>query len=684
MGDSPPAGYSGGSTLAAPPTEIPMERVQGGGGWFSGDGGNSILPQPASPLHMEKFQGGGVDQAEAKKEISDEEIAAVLTQIIIAAASDGAVKTASDGAGALTLAGALTSTGALTLAGALPAGALTPTGALTLAGAQQPGNNPLTQSTTIKQPELGPAHTGPKYKTKVLKSGDRVRRDLPDPIIKQFLDPQNPGFMLEEDRLFRSLLFIETEVRVYLQSNLADYVQFWRDYIEHDGTNDVMRAIHPKGRSLNRFLENIRKSRLAYLTQSLSKLLRRDERKEYYQSEDKFDFVDAVSKLGDYSSEKKTDTFPPYKKRAEVVAEYSEEKHKALIKALQDAEAALKAATLPTSNAAVNIDKFSALLAQSKEYTSKLTAYTDKLLALEGLKGQLDSAIAKLTATLTANQALVQALHEGSATDVDYIMGIKDDNEKYTKILDKYKVFLEELAKLIISSKALEAEKKEASNKLDEEIKNMRSRIAIKAEAKAKAPPSGPKAPASEEGNNNSPQLNSYDSILSYVKEALLISFSTGRTLTPTVKGNIRTELVEILRTLFEGNEWKDVYRNYYTSTEVPENPPKFFQYLELNKKIKPITLTNAKGIVTSDKFKNYGLKNLINVILHINEYNSSEKEDIMEFLEHFLDDDTEEISEFEADIFPERHNIRGGGRSKRVTRRLPKIKSSSHFPNSL
>lgn len=63
MTDSPPPGYVGGSILPNPIHEVPMERVQGGGGRPRPEGYSSasLLPTPVVRRPIEKMVGGGVE-----------------------------------------------------------------------------------------------------------------------------------------------------------------------------------------------------------------------------------------------------------------------------------------------------------------------------------------------------------------------------------------------------------------------------------------------------------------------------------------------------------------------------------------------------------------------------------------------------------------------------------------------
>lgn len=63
MTDSPPPGYVGGSILPTPTHEVPIERVQGGGGRPRPEGYSSasLLPTPVVRRPIEKMVGGGVE-----------------------------------------------------------------------------------------------------------------------------------------------------------------------------------------------------------------------------------------------------------------------------------------------------------------------------------------------------------------------------------------------------------------------------------------------------------------------------------------------------------------------------------------------------------------------------------------------------------------------------------------------
>jgi hypothetical protein len=448
MGDSPPPGYSGGSTYDAPPVEIPMTRMQGGGGMFNSPE-SSLLDTSSlkATIPMTEFKGGGTPpKAVPSSELSpkavpssdvpsDEEIThAVMTSIIAA----------------------------------------------------------------IDVPEAPPSSHAPlgKQRTKQLKNGLRVRLNLPDNVIKGFLDPADPGFKLGEEKLFRSLMFAENDVRMYLQNNQADYVQFWKDYVEFDGSDPIVRATHVKGRSLNRFLENIHQNRITFLTQSIGKLLRRNQRKQYYMPRESFDgdYLKTIAELPLYKPHIEKSLPPIYQTRIPVVSQYSMEDHERILKNVEDTKKALDGILPALQGGQKGPDPFVAYThAQTTfdTFNKTLDYYSDELAALNGLRASLEGYMSAANEAIIGKEAIVATIQKGQGADADLIMGLKYDVDNYKALLmeyDKYLTITKEKYAIHDLFRKDMNDKRQAAKAALEELKGRFRVTSAEAKAAAKAP----------------------------------------------------------------------------------------------------------------------------------------------------------------------------------------------------
>ncbi len=301
----------------------------------------------------------------------------------------------------------------------------------------------------IDVPEAPPSSHAPlgKQRTKQLKNGLRVRLNLPDNVIKGFLDPADPGFKLGEEKLFRTLMFAENDVRMYLQNNQADYVQFWKDYVEFDGSDPIVRATHVKGRSLNRFLENIHQNRITFLTQSIGKLLRRNQRKQYYMPRESFngDYLKTIAELPLYKPHIEKSLPPIYQTRIPVVSQYNMEDHERILKNVEDTKKALDGILPALEGGQKGPDPFVAYThAQTTfdTFSKTLDYYSDQLAALNGLRASLEGYMSAANEAIIGKEAIVATIQKGQGADADLIMGLRYDVDNYKALLMEYDKYL--------------------------------------------------------------------------------------------------------------------------------------------------------------------------------------------------------------------------------------------------
>lgn len=407
--------------------------MQGGGGMFSSSE-SSLLDTSSlkEPIPMAEFKGGGPPEEalESKDVPSDEEITHAVMTAIIAA---------------------------------------------------------------IDVPETTHAPLG-KQRTKQLKNGLRVRLNLPDDVIKGFLNPADPGFKLGEEQLFRSLMFAENDVRMYLQNNQADYVQFWKDYVEFDGSDPIVRATHIKGRSLNRFLENIHQNRITFLTQSIGKLLRRNQRKQYYMPKESFDgdYLKTIAELPLYKPHIEKSLPPIYQTRLPVVSQYNTEDHERILKNVEDTKKALDG-ILPTLMAGQKetdpLVAYTHSQSTFETFSKTLDYYSDELAALNGLRASLEGYISAANEAIIGKEAIVDTIQKGQGADADLIMGLKYDVDNYKALLLEYDKYLtitkEKFAVHDLFRKEMN-EKRNAAKAALEELKG-RFQVVASAQAESKA-----------------------------------------------------------------------------------------------------------------------------------------------------------------------------------------------------
>ena len=347
----------------------------------------------------------------------------------------------------------------------------------------------------IDVPEAPPSSHAPlgKQRTKQLKNGLRVRLNLPDNVIKGFLDPADPGFKLGEEKLFRSLMFAENDVRMYLQNNQADYVQFWKDYVEFDGSDPIVRATHVKGRSLNRFLENIHQNRITFLTQSIGKLLRRNQRKQYYMPRESFngDYLKTIAELPLYKPHIEKSLPPIYQTRIPVVSQYNMEDHERILKNVEDTKKALDGILPALEGGQKGPDPFVAYThAQTTfdTFSKTLDYYSDQLAALNGLRASLEGYMSAANEAIIGKEAIVATIQKGQAADADLIMGLRYDVDNYKALLmeyDKYLTITKEKYAIHDLIRKDMNDKRQAAKVALEELKGRFQVISAAAEAKA-------------------------------------------------------------------------------------------------------------------------------------------------------------------------------------------------------
>ena len=145
----------------------------------------------------------------------------------------------------------------------------------------------LRDSGQIKGPGAkGPGAKGPEAKgPKLVKLEKGFRVRLPDESIKQEI--MDLDFTPEEKRLFEEYLkFDKAFVKQYISSSdqtKEDFYDFWKLFIEKDGTDGYTLMTHSEGKKLQSYMENIIYAHRDYLIKSALRLLRKQDKPEHFE-----------------------------------------------------------------------------------------------------------------------------------------------------------------------------------------------------------------------------------------------------------------------------------------------------------------------------------------------------------------------------------------------------------------
>ena len=429
MGDSPPPGYSGGSVLQTPATEIPMTRVQGGGG---GSGGSGDVFGETPNIPIQKMVGGNGEKDD------DVVTEAVIAHIIAAVLLDEENKEPN----------------------------------------VEPDSTPLplepvrNLKATGKQTKLLWNYSG--------KNRIRVRTNLTDAEIKAYLTLNPDAFQLDELALFNSLFFSEDDVRKYLVDNSDGFVRFWRRFIEYDGTNPLILYTTKEGRFFQDFLKNIANVRLKKLLLNVAYLLPPHKRPAY------IDPGDLIRKKSDTQSTVK----PPLEFLPTVVekTKLPQEDYDARIKPIEARVTMLDSTSIKEK---ITIDNFNNAREFVKEYeqlqTDDLLKLTGQKTLLEGFQKENETkieaftlVIQKLSTASTQDRNYIAEL----STQKEALEQINTGYTLYISDIDK----LVERANIIINTrKGLYTTLKDKLEKMFQERKTPAAAAATSDEAQARA-----------------------------------------------------------------------------------------------------------------------------------------------------------------------------------------------------
>jgi len=122
----------------------------------------------------------------------------------------------------------------------------------------------------------------PGVKLVKLEKGFRVR--VPDEVKQEIMDLD---FIPEEERLFKDYLkFDKAFVKRYIsrtQQSKEDFYDFWKLFVEKDGTDGYTLMTKSEGKKLQSYMENIVYAHRDYLIQSALRLLRKQDNPEHFE-----------------------------------------------------------------------------------------------------------------------------------------------------------------------------------------------------------------------------------------------------------------------------------------------------------------------------------------------------------------------------------------------------------------
>ena len=643
MDGGEPPGYSGESTLAAPAHRIEMEVFHGGGLLTDHKGG--LLTDHKGGLLTEETNSSDSDSYEIKTmvggdedgdEDDDTELIQTVLSIIIASAIDGDLS---------------------------------------------------------------------DVKTRKLSSGQRVRVNLPDSDIEKFLDYEDPGFMFDEEELFESFMFKKRGVGLYLKEHLPEYIQFWRDFTNLDGTDFKMRFTDKRGEGLSSFLKEVHTNHLQDLVKSVGALLSEDEKQTYYDAPDQDTTLEDMGLLepNPYrSTDKYAEEHVKKHKPADIVSEYNVEEHNASVKEYADSSAKLEAdfvtadGIIAKSLAANNQENTISVLVESrglaKGYGENIRLFGSALAKIIEADKKLDGLIQENDKKLFSQEGVKTALEESSA-DPEYIFVVQENIKKYSGLKRTYAAYSAEIKEAHVTGNALKSRVDAQKIIFDEMIAGIQKRLTISAAAKAAAPaaPAG-SAPAAAPAAAPAPvddKYYTYEKILKHFKDTLKVIFKskddTGATIVLRIpqQNQARTDIIQLLEEVLEKKRWSRDFKQFYDK-DPPGEVKSFAAYLETEKPPKLRMVVGVKEQVNNvDKFNKMNLKEVIRLLLYIQGWTGENVNDIAFIFGSFLEGN-DDLGYLDIQQAIDMGVKRGGGKPKRVTRRLPKLKNSTHFSRRL
>ena len=159
----------------------------------------------------------------------------------------------------------------------------------------------------------------PGVKLVKLEKGFRVR--VPDGVKQEIMDLD---FIPEEERLFKDYLkFDKPFVKRYIsrtQQSKEDFYDFWKLFVEKDGTDGYTLMTKSEGKKLQSYMENIVYAHRDYLIQSALRLLRKQDNPEHFE-----DVLNPEKEEGFIFAEVKPRVVPEAEAEAEAEVEAEEE-----------------------------------------------------------------------------------------------------------------------------------------------------------------------------------------------------------------------------------------------------------------------------------------------------------------------------------------------------------------------
>ena len=668
MGDSPPPGYSGGSVLETPATEIPMVRVQGGGG------GSDVFGQvPQIPIQR-MVGGNGEDDIVTE---------AVITHIIASVLADSEPASAAPA-------------DAVPATAPAPAPAPAPASAPALAAAAPviiENNKPLVLAPVVEEP-VSPVPTsfnpptpveeeplplepvrnlkGTGKDTKLLwnysgKNRIRVRTNLTDAEIKAFLTLKPEAFQLDERPLFDSLFFSDDDVRKYLVDHSEGFVRFWRRFIEYDGTDPVILYTTKEGRFYQDFLKNIANVRLKNLLGNVAYLLPAHKRTAYV---DPGNLV--LGKQGQKTVKPPIEFLPTEVEKTK----FTQGQFDTLVKPIEERLASLDDKDVTDK---ITIDNFN----KAKEFVKVYEEVQKDMLVLKGMKSELEAFQKGNEPKIEGIKIVIQKLTGASTQDRNYIAELTRQNEALDQINTEYKLYISNIDGLVSKGEEnLEFRKKvydTLTGKLKKMFKEPKAPAAAAAAAAAdEAPAPAPAAvPAAVPARAAKPGEIRRTAATEENKAKKL------KTLKENVSSSTNAEeiITKVLKPFFNGEIWSTI-RGTYGETG-------FLSNIFWNKRQKLIENNGQKYSVTA-KYKTSiqklkadtaegDLWNYLDKLLFLEEYTPAQIEEIKEMLNKFIDvkPDYLKMNELYNRIYPKQT----GGNLPRVPRRvtLRKAKAKTH-----
>ena len=613
-GGEPPSGYTGDSTLAAPAQRIEMQVFHGGGLLTDHKGG--LLTDHKGGLltdHKESrtMVGGNEDD-------DDTELIQTVLSVIIASAID----------------------------------------------------------------DLG------EVKIRKLSSGQRVRINLSDGDIEKFLDYEDPGFMFDEEELFESFMFKKKGVSLYLRSHLPEYIQFWRDFTILDGTDFTMRFTDKRGEDLSNFLSEVHKNHLQDLVKSVGALLSDDEKEVYY-SPSKYDTTFEEMGLLEENPYRSVDTYAEEHvkkhKPVDIVSEYNVEEHKDSVKEYADSRAKLEADSLTAdgiiakSMGAKNQESTVSVLVESKGlakgYGESIRVFGSALEKIIAADKKLDGLIQENDKKLFSQEGVKTALEESSA-DPEYVFVVEENIKKYSELKETYSAYSAEIKTALVAGNALKTKVDAQKIIFDEMIAGIQKRLTVSGAPAAPkaATPGGPAAQAPAVLD----KYNTYDKILKYFKDTLQAIFKlkddSGKTIVLRIpqQNQARTDIVALFEEVLKNKIWSRDFKQFYVDNP-SEQAESFAAYLETEKPHKLRKVVGVKEEVNNvGKFNKMNLKEVIRLLIYIDGWTDEEVNDIANIFGSFLEE-RDDLGFLDIQQAIDMGVTRGGGKPKRVTRRLPK-----------